>query len=292
MNPKASIALFLEGARGAVASFLAQRAADWRRELDLIRAQAAEVRADLRAEAITFRSALDARLAAVRDGRDGEPGAKGDQGPQGPPGERGERGEAVQGPAGPKGDPGANGATGEAGERGPPGPPARFPAVRAWEADRVHYAGDIVSHRGATYQAQEDTARPPPAAPWQELAARGADGEDGDTWGWRGTFDPAPAAAYTRGAVVSIDGGSYVAVTDAPGACPGDGWRQITARGKAGPPGGRGERGEPGKAGASIVGWKIDAGAYRAFPVMSDGSECAPLDLRALFEQYNAERPA
>jgi hypothetical protein len=45
----------------------------------------------------------------------------------------------------------------------------------------------------------------------------------------------------------------------------------------------------PGEPGASHVGWKVDTRAYAAIPVMSDGSEGAPLVLRDLFEQFLSE---
>jgi hypothetical protein len=37
------------------------------------------------------------------------------------------------------------------------------------------------------------------------------------------------------------------------------------------------------------VAWKIDRTTFSAMPIMSDGSEAAPLELRALFEQYQIE---
>jgi hypothetical protein len=41
--------------------------------------------------------------------------------------------------------------------------------------------------------------------------------------------------------------------------------------------------------GATISGWKIDRTSYVATPVMSDGSEGPPLELRGLFEQFFLE---
>jgi len=167
-------------------------------------------------------------------------------GPPGPPGERGEPGEAIPGPPGDKGDPGAPGAAGEPGPPGPPGergdagPIGTLPPVVPW-SDRVHYAGAVVAHGGASWQAVRDTGRPPPGEDWQLLAAAGRDGRSLAFRGaWKGGKD------YGHLDVVAHDGGSWVALQDAPGACPGDGWQLLASRGKAGPPGARGEPGERG----------------------------------------------
>jgi hypothetical protein len=257
MPPTHSIVAPLDGLRDALGQILAQERAAWRRERALIEAEAARTIAELRAEIAEIRPAIEKRLAELSDGTPG-----------------------------PKGDPGAIGATGEAGA---PGPPGKLPAVEPW-VEGVHYLGTVVAHRGATYQARRDTGREPGngSDDWQEIAARGADGH---TWEMLGVWDL--KTDYRRGNVVALDGGTFVAIKDNPGACPGDDWRRITSRGKPGPKGDAGGRGAPGPAGPAgpaIVGWKIERAAYRALPLMSDGSECAPLDLRALFEQYHNER--
>jgi hypothetical protein len=109
----------------------------------------------------------------------------------------------------------------------------------------------------------------------------------------RGTFDE--AAEYRNLDVVAMNGGSFVALRDAPGRCPGSGWQLLTSPGKRGPAGqsgekgARGERGppgEPGSSGATISGWKMDRARYLATPLMSDGGEGPPLELRELFEQF------
>jgi hypothetical protein len=51
----------------------------------------------------------------------------------------------------------------------------------------------------------------------------------------------------------------------------------------------RGPQGDPGLSGATIRDWKIDPARYVAIPVMSDGGEGPPLELRALFEQFLLE---
>jgi hypothetical protein len=62
--------------------------------------------------------------------------------------------------------------------------------------------------------------------------------------------------------------------------------------GKDGATGPRGERGEHGLIGPrgepapSITGWRVDCVAYAGVPLLSDGSEGAPLELRGLFKQF------
>ncbi len=103
----------------------------------------------------------------------------------------------------------------------------------------------------------------------------------------RGTF--VEGADYRLLDVVAFNGGSFIALKDAPGPCPGGGWQLIASQGRRGVAGERGERGPKGDAGASgatIRDWKIDRAHYVATPVMSDGSEGPPLELRGLFEQF------
>lgn len=118
-----------------------------------------------------------------------------------------------------------------------------LPAVTAW-SDQVHYAGAVVMHGGATWQALRDTGRPPPGDDWRLLAAAGGDGR---SLAVRGTWKAGGEYAYLD--VAAHDGGSWVALQDAPGPCPGDGWQLLASRGKAGPPGARGERGDRGNPG-------------------------------------------
>jgi hypothetical protein len=109
------------------------------------------------------------------------------------------------------------------------------------------------------------------------------------------TFDDVDAGEYRCLDVVALNGGSFVALRDAPGRCPGSGWQLLTSpgkRGAAGQSGEKGERGErgpsgnPGLSGATISGWKVDRARYVATPLMSDGAEGPPLELRGLFEQF------
>jgi hypothetical protein len=59
-------------------------------------------------------------------------------------------------------------------------------------------------------------------------------------------------------------------------------------RGVKGDIGARGPEGKPGKPGAvvTIAKWEIDRKNYSAWPVLSDGSTGAPIELRGLFEQF------
>jgi len=245
-------------------------------------------------------------------GDTGDKGDKGDKGDAGPPGPRGElghngpKGEAGakgdKGDLGPQGQQGKEGKPGERGEKGPPGndgkdgargpegPRGVMPIARAWK-DGVSYAGDIVVHEGATWQALKDTGKPPGIGQdWIELAARGADAR------WlraRGTY--AATETYAELDVVTRDSSSFIAVRDNPGPCPGNGWAMLACggkRGAAGEKGDRGATGEKGERGAdapTISGWKRDRKRFVATPVMSDGTFGPELDLRDFFEQFQVE---
>ena len=182
------------------------------------------------------------------------------------------------------------GAMGPPGPSGPPGeqgPPGKLPLVKLWLPETVYYAGDVVAYDGGTFQAKRDTGQPPPHADWICLATAG---RDGNSITVRGTFNV--TAEYRRLDVVALNGGSFVALKDAPGPCPGSGWQLLASQGKRGVAGERGERGQqgnPGLTGATIRDWKIDRTRYVATPVMSDGREGPPLDLRELFQQFLTE---
>jgi hypothetical protein len=218
-------------------------------------------------------------------GEKGDPGQPGRQGPQGPPGEMGKLGiPGARGEPGPKGDPGP---------QGDPGPPGKLPLAKTYQTDTVHYAGDVVVHQGATYQAIRDTGRGVTHADWICLARAGGNGCDGKTPNVCGTFDA--RKTYGRLDIVALDGAAFIARRDDPGLCPGDGWQLLAAqgtRGEKGLPGSRGEKGDKGDKGApgpTIVGWEIDRATYMAMPKMLDGTLGSPLALRGLFEQYHGE---
>jgi hypothetical protein len=67
------------------------------------------------------------------------------------------------------------------------------------------------------------------------LAAAGRDGESITV---RGTFDE--TADYRRLDVVARNGGSFIALKDAPGPCPGSGWQLLASPGKRGVAGAKG----------------------------------------------------
>ena len=229
------------------------------------------------------------------DGSPGERGEKGEPGEPGTPGLNGERGEpgeqGQEGPAGLAGASGEKGLDGEPGPAGSPGAPGKLPLARSW-ADQIHYDGDVVTHLGATWQARCDTGRPPPHEDWICLATAG---RDGNSLRVKGTWNL--DAKYAALDVVALGGSSFMARADDPGPCPGDGWQLIASAGRQGKPGPQGERGLPGACGErglpgitpAILGWKIDRAAYTAVPIMSDGSDVEPLQLRPLFEQFHSE---
>jgi hypothetical protein len=165
-----------------------------------------------------------------------------------------------------------------------PPPPAKFQTIRAWKPDTIYHEGAIVAFAGGTWQAQRDTARVPGAQDWVCLASAG------HSFTVRGTFNE--TAEYHRLDVVALNGGSFIALKDAPGPCPGSGWQLLASQGKRGAAGEKGERGPRGDAGASgvtIRDWKIDWEKYVATPLMSDGRDGPPLELLGLFQQFFAE---
>jgi hypothetical protein len=179
---------------------------------------------------------------------------------------------------------GTKGPPGPAGPPGEQGPVGKLPLVKLWVPETVYYAGDVVAYDGGTFQAKRDTGQPPSHPDWNCLATAG---RDGNSITVRGTFNE--TADYRRLDVVARNGGSFVALKDGPGPCPGPGWQLLASQGKRGIAGEKGERGPKGDAGASgatICDWKIDCARYVATPVMSDGREGPPLELRGLFEQF------
>jgi hypothetical protein len=154
----------------------------------------------------------------------------------------------------------------------------------------VQYAGDVITHAGSTYQALCDTAQPPGGTDWICLAAAGRDARAPKP---SGTFDA--KATYLALEIVALNGASFIARRDDPGMCPGEGWQLMARQGQRGIAGQKGERGLQGERGAAatpgprLAGWKIDREKYEARPTMSDGTDGAALELRALFEQFQEE---
>jgi hypothetical protein len=112
------------------------------------------------------------------------------------------------------------GPPGPAGPRGEQGPPGKLPLVKLWTPETVYYEGDVVAYDGGTFQARRDTGQPPSHADWICLATAR---RDGNSITVRGTFNE--TAEYRRLDVVALNGGSFVALKDKPGPCPGSGWQ-------------------------------------------------------------------
>jgi hypothetical protein len=138
--------------------------------------------------------------------------------------------------------------------------------LRAWRAEAALHLASLIGPQGPPGPQGEAGARGEPGeaitGPPGEPGIPGPPGEpgsDGRTLAPKGAWKP--AGAYEALDVVMLDGSSFIALHDAPGACPGDGWRLLAGRGKSGPPGMAGpigERGYPGPPGAVPVGLEID----------------------------------
>lgn len=264
---------------------------EWQREHELAIAQQRAEVAELK---LTLNNLVAERLVELKDGRDGQDGRDGKDGKDGEPGQPGERGEpgaqgepGSTGKAGERGEKGEPGDRGERGETGATGPPGRFPAVVEW-SDAIHYAGAVVTHRGATWQAERDTAREPGNSDdWLMLASAGLNARTGDVCG---RYDP--MRRYRMFDLVVHDGGEWRARRDDPGPLPGDGWAISAVQGKRGPKGEQGERGPQGERGAEaarITEWLFEADEYRIVPLLDDGTLGPPLELRQLFERFQSE---
>lgn len=131
------------------------------------------------------------------------------------------------------------------------GEPGKLPIVKAW-ADEVHYAGEVRTHAGSTWQAVRDTAKAPPHADWTCIAQGGADGRSPQV---RATWSE--AEAYKALDIVALGGAAFIARRDEPGQCPGDGWQMIAMQGKQGKPG-PAVKGDPGPAGKPAIAMSVD----------------------------------
>lgn len=126
--------------------------------------------------------------------------------------------------------------------------------LRAWRAEAALQVAGLIGpagppgERGERGESGEGTVGP--AGEQGVPGPAGERGADGRALAFRGHWKA--AEAYEALDVVMLDGSSFVAVSDAPGACPGEDWRLLSPRGKAGPPGPAGpigERGYPGPPG-------------------------------------------
>jgi hypothetical protein len=258
---------FTDAAADAIARAIAGVQREAQRERDVRdaehRARMAELDARIASVAVLERQVAD-RLATLKDGVDGRDGKDGLDGQPGKDADQemislaiADNVERVLATWERPKD-GRDGVDGKDGERGPEGQPGKLPTVRAWE-DRVYYEGEVATLNGATYQASRDTGRAPPHEDWICIASAGRDGIDGRSFEIRGTYKA--EEEYRNLDVVVLNGASFAAKRDNPGACPGDGWQLIASQGKQGKPGDRGAtggKGDRGLPGPAVVGLEVD----------------------------------
>jgi hypothetical protein len=165
--------------------------------------------------------------------------------------------------------------------------------IRRFVEGRVNYHGEVVTHKGSTYQAQCDTVYAPPHDDWICVAAAGANAALPLI---RGTWRDDQSYSFLN--IVALNGSSFIAKRDHPGPCPGDDWQLIASAGKPGKPGPKGDRGEHGPSGSPgapgrdapvIKTWRLNRSTFTITPVLSNGEEIEPVCIRSLFEQYNEE---
>jgi hypothetical protein len=102
---------------------------------------------------------------------------------------------------GPAGETGPAGPQGNQGDQGIQGPPGGAPSWQGeWSVSVDYASNDAVSLNGSSYYAVGDPAVgvSPPAAPWQQIAAKGDTGPQGAT----GATGPGVAAGGTTGQVL------------------------------------------------------------------------------------------
>jgi len=151
--------------------------------------------------------------------------------------------------------------------------------LRAWRAEAALQLASLIGPAGPPGE-RGDRGEPGEAVigPAGEQGIPGPPGErgaEGRTMAFRGAWKP--ATAYEALDVAMCDGSSFVALCDAPGACPGDDWRLLAARGKSGPPGAPGpigERGYPGMPGPPPASLECDGEGLLTLR-LGDGSTLA-----------------
>jgi hypothetical protein len=223
-----------------------------RGELDLLKAQAEAIMATASAKAAESEARLNALDAAITARL--EKLTDGERGDKGEPGERGER-----------------------------GPAGMLPNVKAW-ASEVHYAGEVVTHAGQTWQALTDTGNEPGSDDWACIAERGTDGRDAPGMIIRGTW--ATENEYQALDVVALNGAAFVAKIDNPGPCPGEGWQLMSAQGKrgaAGERGDKGDKGDRGEPGATIKAVSLDDFGVFSFDLTN--GQTVQCDARSVLER-------
>ena len=277
--------------------------ADCRARLAEVELAAERAISGVKERAAELRNGLDGR-----DGAQGEPGIRGERGDAGEPGAAGAQGQ--RGEQGPQGDPGVQGEPGIDGRHGidgkngldgPPGPPGAdgrdgVPGRdgQPGAAGRDGAAGPAGEH-GERGDAGEIG---PPGAVGEagphglqgERGETGAQGRDGQGFDVRGTYEP--STEYFAGDVVACNGGSFVALNDDPGECPGPFWQLWARQGKPGAKGDRGDRGERGERGlpgatVRLVGGEVDVERMQ-LRLVQDNGETVEVDLYPMAEVIRA----
>lgn len=141
---------------------------------------------------------------------------------------------------------------------------------------------------GSTWCARRDTAQRPPHDDWAPVAMAGQDGYPGTA---RGAFVPSalggPGPLYRKLDRVSFNGSEWIAMKDDPGPLPGDGWMLGAKVGRQGKPGDPGPKGDRGEAGIGLEAVELDGWSL---VLELTGGRRKAIDLRGLFERYDAER--
>jgi hypothetical protein len=97
----------------------------------------------------------------------------------------------------------------------------------------------------------------------------------------RGTYDS--LTAYGHLDVVALNGGSFIALKDAPGPCPGPDWQLLASAGKRGERGARGQQGDRGVDGAALASISFDANRMSFATRLSDGAPGPEISLKHVF---------
>lgn len=112
------------------------------------------------------------------------------------------------------GEDGADGLPGKDGRDGVDGKDAELILAGEWRRGRNYSSHSVVTHDGSSYIAKVETKSEPPGKAWQLLAAKGDDGERGDTIAQRGPRglpgESAPMSTLNMIAAESVQAGMVV----------------------------------------------------------------------------------
>jgi hypothetical protein len=231
--------------REALGQVIANERREWRRERELIEAQARETVAELRAKVIEIerdcKQAVSDRLASLKDGANGRDGANGADGRDGADGNHGR-----DGIDGKDGISGADGARGVDGQHGKDADPELIERVVAETVDRVLSTWDRPKDGrdgidGKDGQAGERGADGKDGRDGVDGTAGrdGLDGKDGER-GLEGAPGKLPAVrawedrVYYEGEAATFGGATYQAGRDTGRAPPHEDWNCIAAAGRDG----------------------------------------------------------